>query len=133
LASPGSYWSTSVTCSPLRASHQASEAPNVPAPTMTTSIGGGRYLGAIRVVVQRFGPEGLSSFLEYKRSISRNRVRLNTACGILALSGAVRVAAAERSQTASLLRPESSRVVAVRPTPALRRALSRDRRGAPAS
>ena len=34
--SPGSNWSTSVTCTPSRASHHASEAPNVPAPTITT-------------------------------------------------------------------------------------------------
>ena len=33
--SPGSNWSTSVTCTPSRASHHASEAPNVPAPTIT--------------------------------------------------------------------------------------------------
>src|SRR5215217_6340650 len=33
--SPGSNWSTSVTCTPSRASHHASEAPKVPAPTMT--------------------------------------------------------------------------------------------------
>src|SRR3954469_16106688 len=31
----GSNWSTSVTCTPSRASHHASEAPKVPAPTMT--------------------------------------------------------------------------------------------------
>ena len=34
--SPGSNWSTSVTSAPSRASHQASDAPNVPAPTITT-------------------------------------------------------------------------------------------------
>src|SRR4051794_710247 len=34
--SPGSNWSTSVTSRPLRASHHASEAPKVPAPTITT-------------------------------------------------------------------------------------------------
>ena len=38
--SPGSNWSTSVTRSPARASNHASEAPNVPAPTITTFIAG---------------------------------------------------------------------------------------------
>ena len=38
-ASPGSNWSTSVTSRPARASVQASDAPNVPAPTITTCMG----------------------------------------------------------------------------------------------
>ena len=42
-SSPGSNWSTSVTAAPSRASRQASEAPNVPAPTTTALSTAARY------------------------------------------------------------------------------------------
>src|SRR3954447_25026875 len=47
--SPGSNWSTSVTSSPSRASHQASDAPNVPAPTITTCTAATLFAGAHRI------------------------------------------------------------------------------------
>ena len=49
--SPGSNWSTSVTRVPARASHHASEAPKVPAPTTTTESMSERTLPSARLVL----------------------------------------------------------------------------------
>ena len=69
--SPGSNWSTSTTSSPARASVHASEAPKVPAPTITvcTLWHATRVLAALAVAATIAAPPALPPRIAGGRSV----------------------------------------------------------------
>src|SRR5690348_15768544 len=75
--SPGSNWSTSVTSSPARASVQASDAPNVPAPTIAicTLWHATRVLAVLAAASAMLaGPPALPARFEAGRSVEGRRI-----------------------------------------------------------